>query len=219
MTRSIAVALVCVAALSTAAFSQGQYLKAGESGVGVTTSLSFAKEETTFGIGPTYSYLGYVDVSALYAHTSVKTDESPSFEFSGNNYGAQLAVHPLKQSETMPVGLAVSGVFLHATYGGGDLEKLDIDGTANGFGAGGILHRTIGIGEKFSILVGAGYQFTHATVEMGDNEDTNNAHSYSTVLEGIFNVGDKAKFVVGPGFTFSDDGNIFGISASYIMIL
>jgi hypothetical protein len=219
MTRFVPAALLCIAGLSTAAFSQGQYLKAGESGIGVTASMEFADEGTTFGVGPTYSYLGYVDVSVMYAHVSVETEGSPSIEFTGHNYGAQLAVHPLKQSESMPVGLAVNGMLLHSTYGGGDLEKNDIEGTANGFGLGGMLHRTFAIGEKFAILAGAGYGFAHIAVEIAGTKETEDSHSYPMTLEGIFNVGEKGKLVIGPEFTFNDVTNVFGVSAAYVMSL
>ncbi|GEM_PF-5301892 len=219
MNRLLSVAILCIAALSTTAFSQGQYLKAGESGVGLTASMDFAKEETTFGGGPAFSYQGYVDVSAGYAHISVKTKDTPSIEFSGNNYIGQLTVHPLKQSESMPVGLAVNGAYLHSTYGGGDLDKLNIKGSANAFGAGGILHRTTPIGDKMSVLAGAGYAFTHASIDMGGTKSTDNSNSYPIVLEGIFSVGEKGKIVIGPEFTFNKDANVFGVSASYIMVL
>jgi hypothetical protein len=219
MTRSFLLAAVCIAALSTTAFSQGQYLKDGENGVGLNASMEFGDEETTIGGGVGYSYLGRFDVQAVYSRLSVKTHDEPSVEFGGNNFGAGVTIHPLKQTETIPVGLALTGIYMHSTVGGGDLDALGIDGTANAFGFGGILHSRVPLGNSFALLGGAGYTFTHVSAEFGDVESTDNINNYPLTLEGIFSVGDKGRFVFGPSFTISKDENVLGVSAMYVIVL
>jgi hypothetical protein len=219
MNRLVLAASACIAVLSTSAFSQGQYLKLGESAVGINASMAFADEETSFGVSPSFCYLGRVDIAAEYAHSSIEISGTPSVSFSGNNFGAGLTIHPLKQTETIPVGLAVNGLYLHSIYGGGDLDKIDADGEADAFSFGGLLHHTLPLAPNFALLIGAGYQFTHVVVDINDTRDTQNAHSYPILAEGIFSMGEKAKIVIGPSYAFNKDSNVFAIAGSLILVL
>ena len=75
---------------------------------------------------------------------------------------------------------------------------------------------------SFSVLLGAGYQFTSTTTELGDIEDEETSSDIPLILEGIIPVGEKGKVVIGPSYSFNTEDsheNGLTISATYIFLL
>lgn len=225
--RRLVLASLVLASLAPSALGVGQYLEMGQHGAGVSGSLLFAEEESRFGVGFGYSFFGMLDVAASYGRASVEGEprrgdtlgpEIPGLEYGGNVFSAGLLAHPIKQTASIPLGLSLEGGFVHGSYGGGDLEDLDLEASVNGYSVGGIVHRTQALGPTFSILAGVGFGWAHVTTEAGDDEVEDSRTAIPVVLEGIVGFSGGGKVIAGPTLTFSDNTTVFSLDVTLLKL-
>ena len=170
--------LPIVAVLFAAAPASAQvsiWLQRGVSGWGFGMGVFLPEDATTVTVGGGYSYQGWIELDLTLAYTTF--DEETLFgQFDVGQYGLSPSVqfHPLKQSKTMPISLALTAGF-NWSFLDSDNFVGDEGGGAYGVNGGVSVYRFFRLAESFGIIPAAAFNVAwsnpYVTDEFGDDVD------------------------------------------------
>lgn len=169
MTRTLLIMLIACAVPRLAA-AQGLLLQKGTSGYGANAGLATDGGYLSLSGEGGYSYNGWVDASFSAYRTAFDPDRFYGQQLSAYGLVPRLAVHPLKQSDTMPLSVAVGtsfGVFSIVD------EDYDYEAMANGWSlrVDTTLYRFFRLGKNYGVIPGVTLAYTHTQLNMdGDAE-------------------------------------------------
>ena len=129
--------LVCIVVFlfaSSGAFGQGTYLEKGVNGFGLELR-TMVSQQAFNGVGFTtgYSIAGILDIGFLLDYTLGEISGSDSSELA---LGFDYNVNVLKQSETVPLSVQITGSYGLARVESDFLESNDLERTATGYSIG-----------------------------------------------------------------------------------
>jgi hypothetical protein len=153
-----------VTAGSGSALAQGLYLPSDKSGVGAAAGVSLNEESIALSLGGGYSWRSFID-GGVFLHR-YEYDEVTSANVTAIGVQPYVNVHLLKQSDTVPLSVAVMGNFQKFFFSERD-DQLDINGYSL-FG-GGSVYRRFGLSPTVSMTPQAvlGIGFRHRTGTAG----------------------------------------------------
>jgi hypothetical protein len=161
MIRASLIVLVACA-IPRVSSAQGLFLQKGTSGYGADLGFSTDGGSVTLGAHAGYSYQGWVDVSVLLHQTYLDPDKTSGYELKQRGITPRLAVHPLKQSDTMPLSVAVTGrlgTFSIAGEGFDDSGMSMVGWTA---GASTTVYRFFKLGANYGVIPGVELAYGHS---------------------------------------------------------
>lgn len=158
------------AILSCAAYSQGQYLKKGESGVGLSSTFQFDENAKGFELTPAYSFMGYVDIMGGYIKAFYE-DEIPDGnwilrEISADGYGAGISIHALKEDEKVPLTLSLKLLFMHTSLDSKAFDSFGMEVFGNTLGFALAASKRLVISSGMFLVPELAYTFGKTTAEI-----------------------------------------------------
>jgi hypothetical protein len=212
--------LPIVAILLSAAPASAQvsiWLKRGVSGFGVSTGVSKGEDTFTLGAGLGYSYQAWLDFDLNFQRTTF--DEGALEEIDAAAYGIAPGVqfHPLKQSKTMPISLALSATFTK-TWLTSDAFEGESGGGTTGVIGGVSIYRFFRLGERVGIIPAASLNLNYIKASLTDFDGNELIEDQTDTIVSVglgaylayLDEGGRVWGLV-PQVTITDDGAEFGL--------
>ena len=182
--------LLCVPAVASA---QGLFLQKGTSGYGADLAVASDGKFSTVGVDVGGSYKGWLDASIGFSRLFFDPDNFGGDRVTADAVSLGLGVHPLKQSATMPVSLAIglSGSAYH--FNGVDMK-------ASGSTLSSTLYRFFKLSDRFGVIPGVQLTYSYLKIDGMESDD------YSVALGGHFAWRLDGDYILTltPGVEFSD---------------
>ncbi len=138
--KKITAALIPFIFMFTGGFSQSTFLETGESGYSIYSSIASGENLSKLGAGIMFSSKGTADMRISYSAISINSET----KIVGISFGG--ALHFLKQSETIPVSMAISG----------DMSFYTQEADNTGIGVGASVYRRFSISSRISLIPSLG---------------------------------------------------------------
>lgn len=153
----IVVAIVCCAVPGLAS-AQGLFLQKGTSGYGADMGLSTDGGFVAFGVDAGVSYQGWLDAQLAVNGTRLDPADWDGDVVAGYGLVPGIALHPLKQSATTPVSIALgTDLGLYTFSGGPDgMSAWAIDGWAT-------VYRFFKLASTYGVIPGVQLTYSHVT--------------------------------------------------------
>lgn len=209
-----------LAFILTSGFSQGAYLKSGQSGFGIGAVFSSDDNGSGFSGSVGYSAEGAVDFVFNFAKGYNNT------QLSGENVtttgiGPSLEIHFMKQSSTTPFSSSLFLSYQHDFFNSEALDDMHGNEYANSFVLGTTVYGNIYMSPDiyFQPSMTPGYLF--GAVKFNDGQGGSQSDELNTFLLGlglefVCRINDKLTCALGPGVSINDDGASVSISANLI---
>jgi hypothetical protein len=222
MKRTLAAffALFCLSAL--AAFAQGNFLKKGQSGFGLTGAYSSSSSIQGFTGIAGISFGGTFDLSLGVERAAV--DATGLADLKATAIAPQLTFHIIKQnSARSPVSVAFSIGYGYNKYSSPDLDAVSYTMWDQVFSIGVMLYRDVPLSEKIYLqpLIGGGYTNSSLKLKNAEgltlsNEDY--AWSFSAGLPVVYGISDRTLLVLEPGLITDKNATTFIVSLGFVHI-
>jgi len=211
--RSWVICFLVLIAVPRLASAQGLFLQKGTSGYGATLDLSTDGGYSSYGAGIGGSYKGWLDANINVNRTKLDPDNWDGETVFADSVGIGVGIHPLKQSQSMPISLAIFAGSQVAQFRGMPIK-------AQTLSVGSTLYRFFKLGERFGVI--PGLQFTYATTKFKiEGAPTFDEDGTSISLGGHFAWLRSDDFVLTltPGITFSDAPTSFVLTVGALRAL
>jgi len=165
------VLLAC--AVPRLASAQGVFLQKGTSGYGGDAAISTDGSSLSLSMYAGYSYKGWADGGIGMYRIALDPDDTYGDVVASYGVAPRIAAHPLKQSNTMPLSLAVGTSFGFFTVVD---EDYGYESMANGwtFQLDTTAYRLFKLGDHYGVIPGVQLSYSHMQLNMdGDGESTN----------------------------------------------
>ena len=153
--------VIIVCAVPRLSSAQGLFLQKGTSGYGGDLGLSTDGGFLSLAADAGYSYEGWLDGSVSISHTSLDRDKTSGYELDAWSIAPRVSVHPLKQSSTMPISVAVAGQFGVFSIGGPVLDERGMTWTGWTAGGGTTIYRFFKLGASYGVIPGLEFTYNH----------------------------------------------------------
>lgn len=197
-------------------FSQGIYLNKGQSGFGATAGFGTNEDLNLLIGGIGYSYSGIFDVGLSYGRAISKDEPKMTL----NSFMPSVDIHLIKQNESLPISLAVNGIYSIGNTKSDLFDLYDVTVTNSGYSVGGYVYSEIVLG-GFSIIPMLGFSYQSVTVKMEDDfgssieeDDTNSVFDFS--LPFVFQINNN-KLSLSPGISIDENSTSFALSLNLII--
>jgi len=205
MTRAFLIVLV-LCATARLSSAQGLYLQKGTSGYGADVGLTTDGGAFSVGANAGYSHQGWLDGSVLLYQTVLDPDTTNGYELSELGITPRVAVHPLKQSDTMPVSLEIAGRFGVSTMVGEGFSDSGMSMVAWTAGASTTVYRFFKLGANYGVIPGVELVYGHTEVTFDSSYGTDHSR------DDRFSVA-----IGGHGAWLHDSGYIFTLTPAVII--
>ncbi len=143
------------------ASAQGLFLQKGTSGYGADVGIATDGRFFNVGVDAGASYRGWLDASLSVARVYMDPDDWGGERVTADVFAPGIAIHPLKQSATTPVSLALAASASFYRFNGMPL-------TARGSSLSGTLYRFFKLGTRYGVIPGV--QVTYDYLKVRDDE-------------------------------------------------
>ena len=211
--RAWVLAIVLCAVPGVAA-AQGLFLQKGTSGYGADMGLSTDGGFVGFGVGGGASYEGWLD-----GHLGLTTARLDPADWDGDvvdAYGVVpgVGLHPLKQSATMPLSIALGSELAFFTYSGGPdgMSMWSLSGWATAY-------RFFKLASNYGVIPGVQLTYSHGTAYVDSFSES--FDDVSVALGGHFAwlLDNGYILTAPPGITFSDETPVFSLNVGALRAL
>lgn len=226
--RRSAIAFTTVFFLSAlAAFPQGNFLKKGQYGLGLTGS--YSTNNAVHGLsGAVGIGLGGLFDLSLAAGRATYDDPGEFSELATTTLAPQLTAHIIKQnSSKSPVSVSIGVGYARDDFSSPDLEIVDYKMWANTFLIGGTVYRDVRLSKAAYLQPSVGIVYSSTTLKIADPSRYTVSADDTLVSLGlgvpvVYALSPKAWLVVQPGLTFDlENGGhtTFALSAGLVYLL
>jgi len=204
--------------LPVLAFSQGEFLPAGQSGFGLTAGLAFYEEAKGFAGGAGYSINGIFDLGLSYAKTNGYEKGIPSL----SAFSPSFTFHAVKQNEKNPVNLSASVAYVFGSSSSSQGNPLT---SSRGYILGGQIFTKTTESDALNVMFIAGVYVNVIETERadGDGYDEQSFKEKDTdvafVLELPFIIPLQKSniLVISPSYSIVKDNNSINVAVSLII--
>lgn len=204
---------------TTPLFSQGEYSERGQDVIGIEGYYNASKSYSAVGGSAGYSLSGIVDLGSSFGQVFFK-DKLGGKDVSAIELSPTIGLHIIKQSERLPVSLAVFVSYFYHLYTSEALAIRDITMSEHGISAGGSLYCIINPSQSLKIRPSMGIRYSSNKLEASDAAGNSflltEAGAYFHL--GIAFYGEVAQstvFMIGPAVYLHTDYATFGINAGF----
>jgi len=207
-------------------FSQGSYLKKGQTGFGL--SGSYATNSAAQGFSGTAGAAlgGIFDLAFSLGRVTYKPGSSLDFlDLKATSFVPEIRGHIIKQnSSASPVSVTVSAGYARDSFSSPDLDVEGLEMWANSLLLGATVYRDVPLLKGVYLQPSAGISYTSTSVKFRDENGATLSGDDSLVSFGlglpiVCAVSEKALLVAVPSLTFDKDNTTFGISVGLVYVL
>lgn len=215
--------LLLVSALlisSQSAGAQGTYLERGTSGLG----LSAGYQTNEFANGYMFSIGGSAnamfDLGLNIGRLS--WDDNAVGDLKSTSIEPFLTVHAIKQSETVPLSLALSGGYRWDSYSSDALSDLNVDMNGTAWSLGGSIYRSFPVSPNVNLIPNAGVSYSDAEITMKDDTGESVSASggvttFSFAMGFSYTLAGSQQFIVNPQISKDEDTTTFSVDVGFIL--
>jgi len=221
------IALVAVLVLSAPlAFSQGSYLKKGQTGFGL--SGSYAANGAAHGFSGTAGAAlgGIFDLAFSMGRAAYKPGSSLDFlDLEATSLVPEIRGHIIKQnSSASPVSVTISAGYARDSFSSPDLDAEGLEMWANSLLLGATVYRDVPLLNGLYLQPSAGISYTSTSVKFRDETGATLSGDDSLVSFGlglplVYAVSERALLVAVPSLTLDKDHTTFGVSVGLVYAL
>ena len=205
---------IVVCAFPGMASAQGLFLQKGTSGYGADMGLSTDGGFVALGVGAGASYEGWADAHLGITEVRLDPDDFGGDEVSGYGLAPGIAVHPLKQTATTPVSVALGVDLGFYTYSGGP------DGMSSwSVGGWGTVYRFIKLRSNYGVIPGVQLTYTHGASQIDSFSESYDDVSMSLGGHFAWLLDSGYMVTATPGITFGSEPPVFSITVGALRAL
>jgi hypothetical protein len=205
------VAIVVAWAIPGVASAQGLFLQKGTSGYGAEAGVSTDGGFAAFDLGVGASYQGWADAHLGLSAVRLDPDDWDGDMVAGYGVVPGIGFHPVKQSATTPLSIAVGADLGLFTYSGGPegMGSWSIDGW-------GVAYRFFKLGSNYGVIPGVQLTYSHSASYIDSFSASSDDISVS--LGGHFAVLLDSGYMLTatPGLTFGTEATVFSLSVGAV---
>jgi len=205
MIRAFPIVLI-VCAISRLSSAQGLFLQKGTSGYGADVGLTTDGGSVSLGANAGYSYHGWLDGSVALYQTAIDPDTTDGYELRESGIKPRIGVHPLKQSDTMPLSVEVGGRIGAFSIAGEVLTERGMSMGGWSAGASTTVYRFFKLDASYGVIPGVEIAYDHSKITV---DSPSGATHYS---DDLFSVAIGAH-----GAWLHDSGYIFTLTPAAII--
>ncbi|MCX6574556.1 MAG: hypothetical protein NTX99_11280 [Candidatus Aminicenantes bacterium] len=222
MKRASAVFTALFLLSASAAFSQGNFLKKGQYGLGLSGAYATNSSASGFSGTAVVTLGGIFDLSFGAGHAVFDTAEFG--DLTSNFLTPELRAHVIKQnSSKSPVSLSLSFGFAKDDFASPELEPAGIGAMwANSFVLGATVYRDVPLSGKLSLQPYVGVSHTSSTFKLTvistgvTWSDKDGMAAFLVGLPVVYSFSERALLVLQPGLTFDKDATTFAVSLGLV---
>jgi hypothetical protein len=211
--RAWVLAIVLCAVPGVAA-AQGLFLQKGTSGYGADMGLSTDGGFVGFGVGGGASYEGWLDGHLGLSSVRLDPNDWDGDVVAGYGVIPGVAIHPLKQSATTPVSVAVGADLGFFTYSGGPGGM-----SAWSLAGWGTAYRFFKLGSNYGVIPGVQLTYEHGTSQIDEFYASYDHVSVSLGGHFAWLLDNNYILTATPGITFSDETPVFSLNVGALRAL
>ena len=206
-------AIVLSFALSSHLFSQGAYLEKGKNGLGIAGVFSSNKDASAVGGSAGYSASGIFDFGISVAKISFG-QKFVEKDLSATAISPFVTIHAIKQDETTPISVSISGSYESDSYSSDALSQLRWTLSASGYSFGASIYGNITTSPTMKLQPSVGVAYANSKSELKDdygNSLTNesNATLFSVAVALLFQTTPTTIFGILCSIIKSQQGGVF----------
>lgn len=207
---------------ASAAFSQGNFLKKGQYGLGLNGAYATNNSASGYSGTAVVTLGGIFDLSFGAGHAAFDTSEYG--DLTSNSLAPEFRAHVIKQnSSKSPVSLSLSIAYARDDFASPELEPANIGAMwMSSFILGATVYRDVPLSGRLCLQPYAGVSHTSSTFKLtvvSTGVTWSDKDAIAALLVGlpvVYSFSERALLVLQPGLTFNKDATTFAVSIGFI---